>query len=294
VLNVIAHMELTGGVWYPEGGIYTIAQAFRRVAEELGVEIRLNQRVSEILVNERSIVQGVELEDGTQVKAPVVIANVDVTTVYSKLVPREIGARRLKRLRRIEPSLSGLVLLLGLRGTTPELIQHNIIFPPNYRREFHDIFSRQSPPSEPTVYISISARQSPGDAPADCENWFVLVNVPPLGPEYDWAQGARRYRDLILDRIEAAGFEVQERIVSEAAITPADLAKRTGAWRGALYGPSSNHWWNALRRPHPRDARIHGLYFTGGTTHPGGGVPMVTLSGRVTAEMVREDLKRHL
>ncbi|MGC9348153.1 MAG: phytoene desaturase family protein [Anaerolineae bacterium] len=291
VLNVIAHTELTGGVWYPRAGIYAIAQAFRRLAEELGVEIQVNRQVSEILVDDAGAVEGVKLRSGSMLKAPVVVANVDVTTTHSQLLPRDIAAGRLRRLKRIEPSLSGFVLLLGLRDRTPALVQHNIIFPSDYRQEFRDIFDNHKPPSEPTIYISISARQSPEDAPAGCENWFVLVNVPPTGPEFDWATQISAYRDRVLDRIEDAGFEVRDRLVSEATITPVDLARFTGAWRGALYGPSSNQWWNALRRPHPRDRRIRGLYFAGGTTHPGGGVPMVTLSGRAAARMVLDDLK---
>lgn len=296
VLNVIAHEELTAGVWYIQGGIYALAQAYAELARELGVEIRTEQRVTEIIVNSERRATGVRLADGTTVAGQAIVANVDVTTVYHDLLDQRITARPRQRLAHREPSLSGFVLLLGMEGVSESLAQHNILFPTNYRQEFRDIFQRGKPPEEPTIYISISARRDADHAPAGCENWFVLVNVPPLGlagarePSFDWQMEAARYRDVVLDRIETMGISVRDRLLSEHWLTPLDLARRTGAWRGALYGLSSNNPLAALRRPPPRDRRVRGLYFTGGTTHPGGGVPMVTRSGGVTARMVQADV----
>jgi phytoene dehydrogenase-like protein len=200
---------------------------------------------------------------------------------------------------RREPSISGFVLLLGIEGTTEALAQHTILFPGDYRRAFDDIFHLGKPPDEPTVYISISARRDADHAPEGCENWFVLINTPPLAapgsassPGFHWSAEEDRYRGRVLDRIEAMGIPVRDRLRCERHLTPQDLAQRTGAWRGALYGLSSNHPLNALRRPPPRDRRIRGLYFAGGTTHPGGGVPMVTLSGGVAARLLQDDLAR--
>ena len=183
------------------------------------------------------------------------------------------------------------MLLLGVSGPTPALAQHNILFPADYRREFTDIFNKQQPPEDPTIYVTITAKADPDHAPHACENWFVLVNVPALTPASDWKTAAPSLKARILNRIEAMGFEVRSRIRTEVSITPEDLRTRTGAWRGSLYGLSSNQPLNALRRPNPRSPHVRGLYFTGGTTHPDGGVPMVTLSGKVAATMVREDLE---
>ncbi|MGC9467008.1 MAG: phytoene desaturase family protein [Anaerolineae bacterium] len=290
VLNVIAHQELTAGIWYAEGGIYTIAQAYRQLAEELGVEIRTSQRVTEILVDEAGRARGVALADGSRILARAVVANVDVTTAYQDLLPRRMVTRRLRRLVRVEPSLSGFVLLIGVRRRSSQLVQHNIIFSHNYRQEFEDIFSRGVPPACPTIYISISSKHDPHHAPQGCENWFVLVNVPPLSSAFDWAADGDAYRDLVLDRMAEVGLDIRADVVTLRTLTPVDLQVKTGAWRGSLYGLSSNKPLNALRRPPPRDPRIRGLYFAGGSTHPGGGVPMVTLSGGVASRMLEEDL----
>lgn len=287
-LSVIAHVELTGGVWYPRGGIYQIAAALARLATELGVEIHTQTPVTRIVV-EGGRATGVVTADGRTLAADGVIANVDVTTVYSHLLPPELAPARRETLRRRQTSCSGYVLLLGVEGEHPQLAHHNIFFNHDYRREFTDIFQRGAPPRDPTVYVAITSKRDPQHAPPGCENWFVLVNAPPLGPTFDWQQQGAAYRTVVLETLAHYGLDIRPHIRSEAALTPQDIQRLTGAWRGALYGISSNQALNAFRRPHNRCPEVHGLYFAGGTTHPGGGVPMVTLSGKVAAELFLRD-----
>ncbi|MCB0108021.1 MAG: phytoene desaturase [Caldilineaceae bacterium] len=297
-LGVIADVELTGGVWYPRGGIYAIATALQRLATELGVEIRTSCAVKQIAV-EAGAVCGVILADDTLLPTKRLIANVDATTVYTKLLPYSHATeRRRRQLQAVECSCSGYVLLLGVEGESPQLAHHNIFFAPDYRREFADIFEHAVPPREPTIYVAITSKSDPADAPPGCENWFVLVNTPALAANgkdnFDWRHDEPRYREQILERLASFGFDIRQRIRHIAVRTPEDLATRTGAWRGALYGISSNQALNAFRRPHNRASAIRGLYFAGGTTHPGGGVPMVTLSGKVAAELLLEDQITHI
>jgi phytoene desaturase len=290
-LNVIAHVELTGGVWYPQGGIYAIARALSRLAGELGVDIRTRCGVTRIGIH-NGIVKNVALADGTEISAKAVIANVDVATVYEKLLPEDVvKPKRLKNLTDVESSCSGFILLLGIDKTHLRLAHHNIFFSSDYPREFEQIFRQGLPPAEPTIYVAITAKTDPGHAPDGSENWFVLVNAPPLGPNFDWATQAEPYRDVVLN-VLAEGFhlDVRSHIRVEKMLTPVDIARLTGARRGALYGASSNDRLNAFRRPHNRAPDVAKLYFVGGTTHPGGGVPMVMLSGKVAAGLVLEDL----
>jgi phytoene desaturase len=302
-LNVIAHVELSGGVWYPKGGIYAIARGLTDLAEHLGVEIHTSCPVQSIRVANGRIT-GVELADGATIGAPAVIANVDVTTAYEQLLPVTQTARhRLDKLQAMPPSCSGLVLLWGLRPHRPgngddvaadqelSLAHHNIFFSADYQREFHQIFREGLPPDDPTVYVAITAKTDPQHAPVGHENWFVLVNVPAINDRFDWTTEALAYRRKILDKLSRHGLNVESRIISERILTPVDLAGASGAWRGALYGASANSKWTVFRRPHNRSIDFKGLYFAGGTTHPGGGVPMVVLSGGVAAELVLDDLK---
>jgi phytoene desaturase len=292
-LSVIAHVELTGGVWYPAGGIHRIAEAMGCLARGLDVEIRVGCPVEQIIVEGGRAV-GVRLADGNELPARAVVANVDVATTYERLLPPDPAIiRRRQQLARLEPSCSGFVLLLGVEGVHPQLAHHNIFFTDDYRREFDDIFRRGAPPHDPTIYVAITAKSDPDHAPPGCENWFVLVNTPAVGAAFDWAARGREVRDLVITTLASRfGVDIGDRIRQEVMLTPLDIARSTGAWRGALYGISSNRALNAFRRPHNRCPDVGGLYFAGGTTHPGGGVPMVTLSGKVAAAMVVEDIDR--
>jgi phytoene desaturase len=283
--STAAHVELNGGVWYAKGGVYEIALALEKLARELGVEIHTDCPVARIEVDGNRA-RGVVLESGERRAAQAIVANVDVTTVYEQLLPREaVNPRRLARLVNAARSCSGFVLALGVEGVQPELAHHNIFFSSDYRREFDEIFHQGVPPSEPTIYVVITARSDPDHAPEGCENWFVLVNAPALGPQYDWATQAVAYRDLVLARLADFGFDVRDSIRMEHILTPLNISHLTGAYRGALYGTTNNGLLAVLRRPHNRCPDVHGLYFAGCTTHPGGGVPMVALSGKAAVRM---------
>jgi phytoene desaturase len=285
--NVIAYVEMVGGVWYPRGGVYAIARALERLASELGVEIHTGRAVQRIRL-EGNTVQGVALADGGYQPASAVIANLDVATVYEKLLPPTPAAhRQVRRLERAGLSCSGFVMLLGIEGQHPQLAQHNIFFSPDYPREFDDIFARGIPPVDPTIYVAITSKADSSHAPDGGENWFVMVNAPPLGPAFDWEKESASYRERVLARLaERHGLDIQGRIRVEHQLTPADIEQMTGARRGALYGISNNRPTNIFLRPPNKAADLQGLYFAGGTTHPGGGVPMVMLSGKLVAKMI--------
>ncbi|MBZ0295232.1 MAG: phytoene desaturase, partial [Anaerolineae bacterium] len=216
-LNVIAHVEMTGGVWYPQGGVYRIAEALARLARELGVDIRTGCPVRQINTDAHARVQGVTLADGTTMSAQAVIANVDVATVYERLLPG------LSPRPEVEPSCSGFIMLLGIEGQHPQLAHHNIFFSSDYPAEFKAIFEQGKPPDEPTIYIAITSKSDPHDAPPGCENWFVLVNAPALDSRFDWTAQAEAYGDRVLARLAAMGLDVRGQIRSKRLLTPVDL-----------------------------------------------------------------------
>lgn len=282
-LNVIAHVELTGGVWYPRGGIYTIATALEKLATELGVTIKTGCSVKQINIA-NSKVSGVMLENGHTLNADAVVTNVDVTTTAKHLLSDS------QKQKSLAPSCSGFVMMLGIEGDYPQLAHHNIFFSSDYKHEFQQIFTEEIMPDDPTIYLCITSKTDPQHAPQNHENWFILVNAPALSDKFDWKTQKQNYRDKILNILaDKYNLDVRDKIKVEKHLTPADLKHMSGAWRGALYGQSPNDRFSAFKRPHNRSKDIEGLYYVGGTTHPGGGVPMVMLSGRVTATMVQND-----
>jgi phytoene desaturase len=289
LLSVIAHVELTDGVWYPRGGVYGIAEALQRLAIELGVKIITNSEIKEIVIQEKTI-KGVLTESGIFHESEIVISNLDVASTYANLLPQKPPyVWELDNLSKAPSSYSAFIILLGIKGIHAELGHHNILFSSDYHKEFKQI-SKGIPPDDPTVYIAITSKVDYQHAPSGCENWFVMVNVPPIGPAYDWRTKAEDYRNVVIQAIQDKGFEMTEKIITEQIITPIDLQNWSGAYRGALYGMSFDDWTAPFRRPRPKSQNISGLYFVGGTTHPGGGIPMVMLSGKYVAQQVDFDV----
>ncbi len=289
-LNVIAHVELNQGVWYPQGGIYSIAKALEKVALELGVEIHYSQSVRSILTNQ-GVAYGVELHDDTQHLSDIVLANVDVGFVYDKLIKDQSAKLRqhTAHLLKMEPSCSGLIFMWGISRSFSELAHHNILFSDDYAHEFHQLFTEQKMPDDPTIYVAITSKTDRSHAPEGYENWFVLINAPALSPHFNWETQLPSYRERVLDKLSSFGLDIRPHLIHERVLTPHDLEHLTHARRGALYGTSSNNRFAAFNRPNNRSEHIHKLYFVGGTTHPGGGVPMVMLSAKVVAEMIHND-----
>jgi phytoene desaturase len=295
-LAVIPFCELHFGGWYPQGGMYAIAQALERVARDLGVEIRTSTQATRILTDRasrRPRVCGVALADGTTLDADAVICNADVIWAYSNLVAHEDRPHLDDHtLKRIEPGGSGMCLLLGVEGTYPQLAHHTKFMPRDYQSDLRAMFESRTIPDDPCIYVCSSTRSDPTQAPAGCENLFVLVSAPPLVSEIDWTVEGPRYERQVIETLESRlGLtDLSRRIVVRRRITPVDLESMYNANAGSIYGVSSNGMRNAFRRPPNKDPKIAGLFFAGGSTHPGGGLPLVTLSGKIAARYAMEYL----
>jgi len=294
VYSIIPYVEMMEGGWYPQGGVYTVARALERVAGELDVYIETNCNVRRILV-ERGRASGVVLDDGRVLRSDKVVANSDVVTTHRELLSPAVSKKRyLRRFERLEPSCSGFVLLLGTKKRYPQLAHHNIFFSGNYHAEFEDLFVYRRPLRNPTIYVCATTRTDPSQAPVGCENLFVLVNAPYLTTESNWRRDAPAYRDHILDLLASYKqidlTDLRKYIVCEAILTPEDFKRLYGANAGSIYGLSSNARLAPFTRPGNRSKAIRSLYFVGGSTHPGGGVPLVMLSGKIAAGLVGEEL----
>ena len=291
-LAVIPHAEQHFGGWYPRGGMYRIAEALESLARKLGVDICTGCPVSRVIV-ENAIARGVVLDDGTEVRADAVIANSDVVHTYRKLIaPADRRRYRDAKLDKLEPGGSGMVLLLGVEGTYPQLAHHTKFMPADYTSDLTAMFETRTTPADPCIYVAATTRTDPTQAPDGCENLFVLASAPALDGKTDWATAGPRYRDQLVRTLEERWglTDLSKRIEVERSFTPADLASAYNANAGSIYGIGSNSRRAAFLRPPNRDCDVRGLYFAGGATHPGGGLPLVALSGKIVTEMVLADL----
>jgi phytoene desaturase len=291
-LSTVLYSEYAFGAWYVKGGLYRIAETLEGIARKLGAQFEFGVSVSKITLEEAGPegktpkVSGVQLEDGRILETSVVICNADAATLYEDFLPASLDARS----KRLEPSISGFVMLLGVVGASAGLEHHNIFFSNDYKREFKHIFDDLRPASDPTIYVCISSKSDASQAPAGHENWFVLVNAPPTGGT-DWTREAKPYAQRILELLAARGYDIRDRIRVQHLMTPTDLETRYKTFRGGIYGTSSNSVSAAFLRPQNRSKTVRGLYLASGSAHPGGGLPLVMLSGKLAAEAAFEDAR---
>lgn len=280
LLSMIPHFEHHFGAYLPRGGMYDISKSIHQLGRDLGVTYHFDTAVSEILV-ERGRTTGIRI-GSDRYEFDRVVSNVDVFFTYQHLLPE---APRPERTLRQQKSTSAIIFYWGIARRFPELGTHNIFFSENYRREFAaleagDLFS------DPTVYVNQTAKRVPGDAPAGHENWFVMINAP-YDRGQDWEALVTQTRERTLAKLQRIlGVDIEPLIQEETYLDPRSIESRTGSHLGALYGTSSNNPLAAFLR-HPNfSRRIDGLYFVGGSAHPGGGIPLCLLSAKITAELV--------
>lgn len=298
---MIPWVEFGLGAWAADDGIHAIPRAMHRLAADLGVRFHFSSPAVAI-VHQRNRITGLRLSGSrTDLPFDLVVSNADVGPTYRLL---EAGDQRLPgaaarwrdQYRRGEPSTSGVVFLWGMDTVHPELGLHNVFFSPDHDAEFRSLFGGAIP-GDPTAYVNITSRTTPADAPPGQENWFVLVNAPhDRGPDRI-VTGAtlERLRTATLARIKAnLGRSVEDHIVQEAVVTPADLEAATGSPGGSLYGLASHRALAAFDRHPNRAPGFRGLYLCGGSAHPGGGMPLAVLSGQIAADLAARDFSgRH-
>ena len=282
---LIPWVEFGLGAWYPKGGIYEIPKAIKSLADNLGVAFHFGESVNKIVV-EGAVTKGIETSNGF-VEADIVVSNADAISAYRDLIPE--SERRIyneKKLSKIEPSCSGFVLLLGTNKKFESIAHHNIYFSDDYPSEFEGIFETGELPSDPTIYVCATSRTDATQAPEGGENFFVLINAPYTRVK---SLDYENYGEFIVDELEKRGLSgLRESLVFKKMITPEDFEEKYRANRGSIYGVSSNGIMSAFMRVPNMAKDIKGLYFVGGTTHPGGGMPLVLLGGKMVADLIGE------
>ncbi len=287
-LMLIAHVE-QAGVWTVRGGMHRLARALADLATKLGVCVRTGAEVAAVEVGSRGV-SGVRLADGEPLAAERVVMNADVAALaegrfgpaVSKAVPACSRRRR---------SLSALTWTLLARTDGFPLLRHSVFFSPDYAAEFDDLLKRSRLPRRPTVYVCAQDRGGrDGAAPGGPERLLCLVNAPPVGDARAFPLSEiESCEERTFERLERCGLRVQWQRECSVTTSPADFERLFPATGGALYGAASHGWQASFRRPSAR-SRLPGLYLAGGSTHPGAGVPMAALSGRLAAGALLEDL----
>lgn len=290
MFTILPYGELAHGLWLPEGGIYALVAAVERLARELGVEVRTRARVL-LIRTHGGRVRGVMLADGEELRAPLVVSNVDVPTTDTALVESENGfARRAHaRAARMRMTPGVVTFYWGVRGEVEGLGHHTIFLPRDYRGAFDDLMKHGRVPRELPFYVSVPSATDAGLAPRGASAVFVLAPVPTLKemPGADWRAESERIRERVTETLALHGVRVDPaRVVFEECYTPSDWRRRFGLYDGSAFGAAHTLTQVGPLRSRNFSREVEGLYYVGASTTPGTGMPMVVLSGRLVAERI--------
>ncbi|MCX2745990.1 phytoene desaturase family protein [Mangrovivirga sp. M17] len=281
IMSMIPHLEFNVGTFYPEGGMYSITDSLYALAKKKGVKFNFNSPVDRIICK-NGVVEGI-ITKNEEHSADLVVSNMDIVPTYRKLMPDQKAPEKTLSQER---SSSALIYYWGIRKQFPELDLHNIFFSGNYKKEFTDIFDHKKVPDDPTIYINITSKEDPEHAPEGCENWFVMVNVPPNSGQ-NWDEMISITKKRIISRLNKfLDADIEKLIETEEMLTPITIESKTSSYMGALYGAGSNDR-NAAFLRHPNfSSKIKNLYFCGGSVHPGGGIPLCLQSAKIVSSLV--------
>lgn len=288
--SLLQYTELAEGVWYPRGGMYRVIETLVAIAEKLGVKFVYRSPVKELRV-EKSKVKSALMDDGREFFADIFVGNADLPYIYKELLPDKAAAEKLdKKLY----TCSTIMFYWGVDKIYPQIAHHNVFLGGNYKASFDRIFKAHTLPEEPSFYIHAPARTDPTAAPQGQDTLYVLVPVGHLDEsrDQDWNAMIAQAREAVMHRLssEMGITDLEQHIKFEIIYQPETWKERFNLEKGAAFGLSHNFWQVGYLRPQNRHGRYKNLYFTGASTHPGTGLPIVLLSAKLTSERILKEM----
>jgi len=294
LFSILAYGELAYGLWMPKGGVYALVEGIERLARELGVQIQTGQRVKRIVVKDRRVA-GVETADGRFHHFQTVVSNVDLPTTNAEL----LGDRSSIRAKgdRVKMTPGVMTFYWGIRGKSPNIGHHTIFLPDDFSGAFDDLFRFKRIPRQLPFYVAAPSETDSDLAPEGDTVMFALAPTPLLSamPDVDWLAAIKSVRRRIFERLWLHDVGPDpERIVFEEVFTPDEWRRRFGLFDGSAFGAAHTLFQVGPFRSRNYSSEIDGLYYAGASATPGTGMPMVTLSGKLTAQRIESRANGHV
>lgn len=289
LFSILSYLEYDFGVWHPYGGCSAVSEGMARVAGELGVEIRTDEEVTEILFEGRKAV-GVRTEQGDY-RADALIINGDFAQTMRKLVPNELRRRWTDaKIEKKKFSCSTFMMYLGIEGLHEELPHHTIYTSGDYLGNLADIETNRVLSDDPSFYVQNACVTDPGLAPAGMSTLYILAPVPHRTPNIDWPKQVAGFRAKIVQQLEKVGVRnIEKRIRYEKIVTPTDWEDTYEVFKGATFNLAHNLRQMLHLRPRNRFEDLQNVYLVGGGTHPGSGLPVIYESARISTRLLLQD-----
>ena len=286
LFSMVPAAELIEGSFAPAGGMFSIVEKLISAAVGRGVNFHYSCPVEKIRVN-KDKAEGIILNDGSVISADIIVANADLPYVYRSLLPDKKKSWKLDKLKY---SCSAICYHWGLDKVYPQLSQHSVFLSDGFERGLDAIFKEKSVSTTPSFYIHAPARSDPSAAPANQDTLSIVVGAGNVDKKkkQDWEFLKNRTRAAVISRLEKQGLsDIKDHIKFEVCHTPENWENACNISRGSVFGSlSHNIFQMGYFRPHNQHSRYRNLYFTGGSTHPGNGIPNVLLSAKLTAERI--------
>ena len=289
--SMLPATEITEGALFPQSGMHKVVTKLLEKALALGVKFHYKNPVAKIIVSGNKT-NGIQLENGKSINADLVIANADLPYVYSQLLPDKKVAARLKKK---EYSCSAIVFHWGMDKVYPQLDHHSIFLNDPYKQGMEKIFDEKSLSDNPSFYIHAPTRTDKSAAPENEDTLSIIVPAPQLDAksEQDWQKLKQTAREGVIRRLKEAGMtDIEEHIKFETCYLPKTWESYCNVTNGSVFGSLSHTIFQmGYFRPHNQHTKYKNLYFVGGSTHPGNGVPLVLLSAKLTSEKIMKNIK---
>ncbi len=286
LFSMVPAAELTEGTFFSKGGMFSVVEKLKAKAESAGTSFHFNSGVSEIKTNGRKA-EAIVLDDGTEIKGDIIIANADLPYTYRNLLPDK---RKSSELDRLKYSCSAICYYWGLDKVYPQIGQHSVFLSDDFREGLDSIMFDKSVNDHPSFYVYAPVRSDTDAAPEGCDTLSISVGAGHVDKtkNQDWDKIKEKTRKAVIERLKRQGLDdIEDHIRFEVCYTPADWEKTCNISRGAVFGSlGHNIFQMGYFRPHNRHDRYHNLYFVGGSTHPGNGIPNVLTSARLVAERI--------
>jgi phytoene desaturase len=286
LFSMVPAAELTEGSFFPHGGMYSIVERLFNAAESLGVMFYFNSGVTKINIAGKNA-EGIILEDGREIKADIIVANADLPYVYRNLLP---DRRKSARLDKMNYSCSAICFHWGVDKVYPQLRHHNVILSDNFREGLDRIFIDKTLGDQPSFYLHAPVRTDPSAAPEGKETFSIVVGAGHVdkSKDQDWNMLKQKTRAAVIERLKKLGLsDIEEHIKFEICYTPENWEITCNITRGSVFGSLGHNMMQmGYFRPHNRHDKYHNLFFVGGSTHPGNGIPNILMSSKLVAERI--------
>ena len=286
--NIMSHIDFNMGVFYPQGGIHQIPLALKKIGEKNGVKYRTNVNVAQINTKRGPKVKGVTLDNGEELEADIIVSNAPVHHTES-LLPKSYRDHSQSYWDRRTLAPSALIMYLGVKGKVDSLTHHNLLFSPDWKKNFGEIFDTPQWPSEPSLYICAPSKTDPTVAPPGDENLFVLVPIPAKLNYTDADLEFQSDRFLEIIEREMNCPDLRERIIYKRVFCSKDFTAHYNKLGGTALGLAHTIKQTAILRPNNQSKKVENLLYVGGDTNPGIGMPIQLISAELALKRLIGD-----